>query len=117
MLLDLNFILLHVPDLAKVIPFYTEKLGLAIETQVPGFVQFKLPATGGAIFAITQEGDSTPVHGVELWWRVDDTDATYADLKARDVEIVDQPQDQPFGRTLSIKDPAGNTLYMFQPRQ
>ena len=117
MLLDLNFILLHVPELAKVIPFYTEKLGLAIEDQAPGFVQFKLPPTGGAIFAITQEGDGAPVHGVELWWHVDDADATFEDLKARDVEIVDQLQDRPFGRTFSIKDPAGNTLYMFQPRQ
>ncbi len=117
MLLDLNFILLRVTDIAKVMPFYTEKLGLTIEGQAPDFVQFNQPAGGGAIFAMTQEGDGTPVHGVELWWYVDNADATFEDLKAKDVEIVDQPQDQPFGRTFSIKDPVGNTLYMLQPRQ
>jgi len=33
------------------------------------------------------------------------------------VEIVSPSADMPFGRTLAIKDPAGRTLYLLQPRQ
>jgi hypothetical protein len=37
MLLGLNFILMHVPDVAEATPFYTEKLGFEIEDQQPDF--------------------------------------------------------------------------------
>ena len=37
MLQELNFVLLHVSDVEKAIPFYTEKLGLVIEDRLPGF--------------------------------------------------------------------------------
>ena len=43
MLNGLNFVLAHVPSIAEVLPFYTEKLEFEVETQVPGFVQFKQP--------------------------------------------------------------------------
>jgi predicted enzyme related to lactoylglutathione lyase len=46
---------------------------------------------------------------------VDNADATYATLVNRDIEIVSQPSDEPFGRAFSIKDPAGNIINMFRP--
>ncbi len=88
-----------------------------IEDQKPGFVQFKRSASGGSILAFAEKGDGTPVQNVELWWHVDDADATFANLVAKDVQIVDQLADEPFGRTFSIKDPTGHTLYMFHPTQ
>ena len=45
---------------------------------------------------------------------MDDADATCAELQARGVAIAGPPTDMPFGRTFSIKDPAGATLYMLQ---
>ncbi len=116
MLVGLNFVMLHVPDVAKATTFYTEKLGFVIEDQMPDFVQFKQPTGSGAIFALAK-GDAVPGPGVELWWFVDDANATFATLKEQGVEVVDQPKDEPFGRTFSIKGPAGYTLYMMQPAQ
>jgi lactoylglutathione lyase len=116
MLIGLNFVLLHVPDIAAATTFYTEKLGFAIEDQVPDFVQFKQPNGNGAIFALSK-GEAMPSQTTELWWFVDNADATLADLKAKGVEVVDEAKDEPFGRTFSIKAPAGYTLYMLQPRQ
>jgi lactoylglutathione lyase len=115
MLLGLNFVLLHVPDIEQARAFYTEKLGFAVEDQQPGFVQFKQHAGMGAIFALQEHADVSPHEGVELWWMVDNADATYAALVSKDVQIVSQPSDEPFGRALISKDPAGNIINMFQP--
>jgi predicted enzyme related to lactoylglutathione lyase len=115
MLLGLNFVMLPVPDIEQARAFYTEKLGLIVEDQQPGFVQFKQQAGMGAIFALEEKSDAIPHQGIELWWMVDKADATYAALVSYGVEAVSQPTDEPFGRAFTIKDPAGNTLNMFQP--
>ncbi len=112
----LQFVMVHVPDVQKARTFYTEKMGFVVEDEQPDFVQFKAPQ--GATFAIAK-GAVTPTvegEGIELWWFVDDADATYAELAAKDVQVGRQPIDEPFGRTFSLKDPAGNTLYMLQLR-
>ena len=114
MLQGLNFVLLHVTDIEQATAFYTEKFGLAIETRAPGFVQFKQPMGHGATFALSSEGDDSPLQNVELWWFVDDADATYADLVAKDVKIAQPLKDEPFGRTFAIKDPFGNTMYIMK---
>ena len=117
MLQGLQFVLVHVPDVLKAQAFYSEKLGFVIEDEAPDFVQFK--ATQGATLAIAK-GESKPTaegEGTELWWFVDDADATYAELEAKDVQMVRKPIDEPFGRTFAIQDPAGNVLYMLQLQQ
>ena len=116
MILGLDFVLLHVPNIEQARTFYTEKLGFAVEDQQPGFVQFKKDGGMGAIFALQEDAGVASHSGVELWWIVDNADTTYASLVSRDVEVVSQPSDEPFGRAFSIKDPAGNTINMFQPR-
>jgi len=110
MLQGLQFVMTHVPDVARARDFYVEKLGFTVEAENPDFVQFR-PTEAGAAFALGQEGHGDPV---ELWWYVDDADATHADLAAKGVEIVDPPHDMPFGRVFAIKEPAGATLYMLQ---
>jgi predicted enzyme related to lactoylglutathione lyase len=117
MLNGLQFVLAHVSDLATARAFYTEKLGLTIEAEQPGFVQFAQLGGKGAWFALSAEDpDARPFSDPELWWYVDDADAACATLKERGVEIAEQPHDMPFGRVFTIHDPAGNTLYMLQPR-
>ena len=40
-----------------------------------------------------------------------DLDATFADLQGRDVEVVQEPTEQPYGiRDCAIRDPAGNLI-------
>ena len=110
----LSFIMAHVPSIAEVLPFYTEKLGFEIEDQLPGFVQFKQPNGQGAIYALSEEGPVEPKNSVELWWYVEDAEATQAQLQARAIPIVEPLTDQPFGRTLIIQDPAGNKISLLQ---
>lgn len=112
MLQGLQFVLMHVPSVAQVETFYAQQLGFTVEDRQPGFVQYKQP--NGATFAISEDSTVVPGGGVELWWFVDDADAACAELAERGVPIASPPADQPFGRTFSINDPAGNTLYMLQ---
>src|SRR2546423_5338847 len=103
MLLGLNFVMLYVPDIEQARAFYTEKLGLVVEDQQPGFVQFKQHAGMGAIFALEEDASASPYQCVELWWMVDNADATYATLVSNGVESANQPTDEPFGRAFTVK--------------
>jgi predicted enzyme related to lactoylglutathione lyase len=114
MLGDLNFVILHVRDVAAARTFYTNALELAVAAENPTFVQ--LQAAGGATLALQHDELAAPTGTIELWWQMQDVDSACAQLQARGVEIVSGPADQPFGRTLSIKDPEGNVLAMYQPR-
>ncbi len=112
----LNFMILHVRDMAAARAFYTEKLGLKVAGESPTFIQFE--AAGGAgSFSLQADEHATPTQTIELWWEVEDVDAEYKTLAGRGVEIASEPQDQPFGRTLSVKDPEGNMLNFYKLRQ
>ena len=112
----LQFVVAHVADLATARAFYTEKLGLTVEAEQPGFVQFAQPGSKGVSFALSEDAAARPYNDPELWWYVDDADAACADLAGRGVQIGEQPHDMPFGRVFTIHDPAGNTIYLLQPR-
>lgn len=106
---DLGFVIRHVPDIEAAKAFYRDALGLAIEGESPDFVQFA--NSGGATFALGPVAAGEPI---ELWWYVDDADAAHAALRQAGVAIVEPPTDQPFGRSLVVKDPAGNNVYLLQ---
>ncbi len=117
----LQFIVRHVANIDAARAFYTEKMGFEIAAEQPGFVQFKAP--DGAPFAVSL-ASADPVaaelpggqsESLELWWYVDDADAAYAELQAKDVEIVFPPKDLPFGRAFAIKDPTGAYSFILQP--
>jgi len=45
----------------------------------------------------------------------DDLDAAFAQMQAADVEIVEEPTDQPYGvRDCSVRDPSGNMIKIQQ---
>ncbi|MFN8483174.1 MAG: VOC family protein [Anaerolineae bacterium] len=111
----LNFVLMHVPNVADAIPFYTDVMGLEIEDRQPGFVQFKA-GPGAANFALS-EGQGEPI---ELWWFVADAEAARVGLAQSGADEVSPIQAMPFGRVFTTRDPSGRTLYMLelgQPQQ
>ena len=111
----LNFVLLYVEDIAAARAFYTEKIGFTVKSEIPNFVQFE--ADGAATFALSQASQPTPTTTIGLWWQVADADAIHATLVERQVEITSEPKDEPFGRAFSLKDPEGNIVNFYQPRQ
>jgi predicted enzyme related to lactoylglutathione lyase len=111
MIQGLQFVILHVDDLEAARAFYTGKLGFAVELEVPGFIQFKQPGAGATFAVSPVEPGLDPI---ELWWFVDDADATHADLLAKGVKIVTPPHDEPFGRAMAIEDPSGAKQFLLQ---
>ncbi len=111
----LNFVVVHVADLAAARAFYTEKLGLVVNGEQPGFISFVQPGGAGATFALQEDANARAFEQPELWWYVEDADAAHTALAAKNVELGPLV-DQPFGRTFTFKDPAGNTLYVLHPR-
>jgi catechol 2,3-dioxygenase-like lactoylglutathione lyase family enzyme len=111
----LNFVIVHVKDMAAARAFYTEKLEYAVVDETPGFIQ--LDAGNGATLSLQLDDQAAPTTSVELWWEVADADATYALLTGRHVEVAEEPKDMPFGRVFSLKDPEGNLVNYFQLRQ
>ena len=45
---------------------------------------------------------------------VPDVDATFEQLRAKDVEVYQEPMDQPYGRDCAIADPSGNHIRFTQ---
>ena len=107
----LQFVIRHVDDVDAARAFYHEQMGLKIDTDSPNFVQFS--ASNGAAFGVSKVTNSSDLP-LELWWVVDDVDATCAALAAKGAEIVDPLQDEPFGRTAAFKDTTGGYVHLLQ---
>ncbi len=47
------------------------------------------------------------IGSVNLWLNCEDADALYTSLEAKDVPILQPPEDTPFGRRFVCRDPDG----------
>lgn len=111
---ELHIVIIHTPDLEAARAFYGGVLGMTIETEAPQFISVAPIGGAGATLGVSL-GEASAT-GPEIWWRVDDTDALHAHLVASGVRITEEPKDEPFGRSVSFLDPAGNLLNAFKPR-
>lgn len=113
---ELAVVRLFVHDFDGGVRFYTDKLGMALETRADalGWAQFRTGSCSLAIECLSRDDPEAPALvgryvGVSL--RVPDIDATYRALLARGVEFLEPPEKQPWGGTLAhLRDPEGNVL-------
>ncbi len=101
-----GFVVEYVTDIEQAKRFYVEVLGLKVERYHPAFVQFDH-------FAIASDealgGSRTP----ELYWLIDDIETAFREM-ASQAEVIFPIQPKPFGKVFSIKDPAGQPLYLLE---
>jgi predicted enzyme related to lactoylglutathione lyase len=116
MLHGLDLVVMEVPSVAALRDFYVSTLGFGVELDGQQFIQLRRPGGDGASLALSESANARPTSNPQIWWYVDDADATCAELAQRGVQIGEQPHDMPFGRVFTIHDPAGNTLYALQLR-
>lgn len=111
----LEFASLQVNDLEKSKKFYTEKLGFECsEMRNPQAVIFKFNK-GGASFAIRKPLENLENkelgNGVSIWFAIDEK---IEDLQTRftekNVVILGEIMNTPFGKALHVKDPDGYKL-------
>jgi lactoylglutathione lyase len=112
MFTNVGYVGIIVKDVAEATAFYRDTLGFALEGASPTMSQFE-PA-GGAILGV-QVSDLPSEQPFEIGFIVDDVDGTYATWKARGVEMLEAPNERPFGRTFLIRAPQGHMLRIFKP--
>lgn len=108
-----DFVALQVRDMVRSRQFYTERLGLRVAPQSPpNAIVFQTAPVPFAIREPMVDLDSVQRlgWGVALWLACDDADALATSLEQAGVELVQRPQDGPFGRQFSVADPDGYLL-------
>ena len=124
-----------VHDQDEALAFYTEKLGMEVreDVTVPEMGNFRwltvgLPGQDVAITLMAVPGP--PVFEEEtrqkindllakgasggLFFRTDDIEATYEELKGKGVEFGQEPTEQPYGIDAGFRDPSGNSIRLVQ---
>lgn len=124
------FVIVTDPDAA--LAFYRDTLGLEVRNDVardafrwitvgaPAQPEVSVvltnylngsPADNDTVAGLIAKGAFNGVH-----FHADDLDATFAQLRAAGVEIVQEPADQPWGaRDGAVRDPSGNLIRIDQP--
>jgi predicted enzyme related to lactoylglutathione lyase len=113
MFTNLGYVGIVVKDVAAATAFYRDTLGFTLEGASDTMAQFELQ--GGAILGI-QQPTLPGEQPFEVAFMVDDVDATFTAWKARGVEMIEEPNERPFGRTFAIRAPQGHLLRVVQPR-
>jgi len=110
---------LHTTAHAESVAFYRDVFGLgtlvAGDTDAFRYVQLLDPSRSGDEAGIAGIMDSTayaadvPNHWA-IYFSVEDADATVEQVVAGGGEVVDAPEDTPYGRLAVVRDPAGATF-------
>jgi catechol 2,3-dioxygenase-like lactoylglutathione lyase family enzyme len=130
---------LWVHDQDEALDFYTKKLGMELRSDVtvaelgdfrwltvgpvgqPDVAIALLTVPGPPVFD-DQTADQVRTLMAKgaagaVFLSTDDCQASYEDLKARGVEFVDQPHEQPYGIDSSFRDPSGNQFRLIELRE
>src|SRR6478609_3215454 len=125
-----------VNDQEEALAFYTDKLGMEVRADVtmPEMGDFRWltvsPAGQEDVTIVLMKVPGPPVFDADTAQAIRDltakgaasaifltTDDVYAEvqaLKARGVELVDEPQERPYGIDCSFRDPSGNHFRLTQ---
>lgn len=103
---EFAFVLEYVTDIEAARRFYVEVLGLEVERTSPVFVQFKH-------LAIASDESLSGNNEPEVYWQVEDAQAAFKSLSQKG-EVIMPLKQMPFGKVFSIKDPAGQPLYLIE---
>jgi catechol 2,3-dioxygenase-like lactoylglutathione lyase family enzyme len=125
---------IFVLDQDEALDFYVGKLGLEVATDADlGFMRWlTVRAPGDEDREILLELPGPPAHdeataaqvrelvtkgatGFALGLRTDDVRKTYEELKARGVEINEEPTEHFYGTDFGLRDPFGNNIRVVQP--
>ena len=127
MITKITHLTLFVNNQDEALNFYTENLGFRVHTDAmfgpmrwltlhpfeqPHFELSIMLAENDAEKALVgKQGAEKPLFCIEST----DCKKDYARLKANGVTVIGEPEEQPWGISISLKDPAGNIIYMVQP--
>ncbi len=134
MLTSLTITSLYVLDQDQALDFYVGKLGLEVGTDADlGFMRFLTVRVPGEDREILLERPGPPsmddstaeqvrdlvtkgASAGTLFFSTADVRATWADLKAKGVDLPEEPVDRDYGTDFGFRDPFGNHVRVAQMR-
>lgn len=115
---SLGLVTLYCQDLESARAFYTGKLGLSIAPEFTGpeFIFLNAGSVGIALrpLSAAPEGAQPGAGSIELTFLVSDVDATYADLKAKGIDIRSEIGDAGAGRAFLARYSEGHMIAFAQ---
>ena len=136
MLTAITITQIYVPDQYQALDFYVGKLGFEVQSDVdfgpmrwltvnlPGqpdrAVLLERPGSPGMseeTAAQVRELIAKGAAGGHLFFQTDDAWKTHAELKAKGVEVTEEPEDRGYGIDFGLRDPFGNHLRVAQMKQ
>ena len=136
MLTAITITQIYVPDQDQALDFYVGKLGFEVQSDMhfgpmrwltvnlPGQPDRAVllerpgpPSLSDETAAQVRELISKGAAGGHLFFACDHAHKTHAELKARGVEITEEPVDQPYGIDFGLRDPFGNHIRIAQMKQ
>ena len=135
MITNVSLVSVWVKDLDESLGFYTDVLGFTAGDDImlgedfrwvtvshPTQPELQLhlttpskPLSDDLIAAMQRAQAEGGLPGVGL--NVDDCRQTYADLVAKGVEFLQEPQDRPYGVEALMRDNSGNWMVLVEPRE
>jgi catechol 2,3-dioxygenase-like lactoylglutathione lyase family enzyme len=136
MLKRISHTFIHVLDQDEALDFYVGKLGMVVSTDAdlgvmrwltvnfPGHDDLQLvlmmpgpPAYDDATAAEIRELVAKGAAGGGLILETDDCRKTVEELKAKGVEITQEPEERFYGIDAGLRDPFGNSMRITQPAE
>ena len=133
MITSLNITSLHVLDQEQALDFYVGRLGLEVGTDADlGFMRFltvRVPGDPGREILLERPGapaldDATAAQARDLvtrgasagslFFTADDVRATWEELRAKGVELPEEPVVRDYGTDFGFRDPFGNSIRIAQ---
>jgi catechol 2,3-dioxygenase-like lactoylglutathione lyase family enzyme len=130
---------LWVQDQDEALAFYTDKVGLEVraDVTVPELGNFRWLTVGPAgqteVSIVLMAIPGPPVMDADtaeqvkslmakgfagtIFLTTDDVHSSYAELKGRGVDFVEQPEERPYGIDSAFRDPSGNNIRLTQVRE
>ena len=114
MITHLKFASIPVTDQDRALEFFTSKLGFKVVTDQAfddkqRWIELRIGNSDTRLVLFTPPGQEDRIGGFfNGSLACDDCDATFRQLKARGVEFVTEPKQEPWGTYMIIKDPDGN---------
>lgn len=99
-------------DHDRSVRFYRDTLGLAIHREFPGGTVFFL---GQGLLEVSGSGGTGPSPDQMLWLQVRDAAGSVRDLRERGVEVLAEPERQPWGLIEgTVADPDGMRIVLVE---
>lgn len=121
MIKGVKFVTIPVRDQDRALEFYTKKLGMRVITDSPyddtqRWIELGIPRAETRVVLFTGLGHEQAIGGfMPITFVADDVVATAAELKAKGVEFVQEPQTADWGTAAAFKDPDGNVFALSTP--